>query len=161
MSFFKKIFQFLTTQTELYAVEKNNLENSKDSQVIIPINETDSKYSEILKEIKSYNDLQEPQKKILDVLSVLTAEIVSLKKDINNIQNVLKNQNIILGQLANDTNKIWKDLNAFFSLIAENLDMYNHMEQDDTYIEEAFESLDDVSEIKQNANKKKGKFGLN
>jgi hypothetical protein len=163
MSFLKKVFQFFTAPTKPEPVSKK--QESKDNDtIVIPVEKTDSHYSQIMKEIKSYNNKHDPQKKIIETLSLLTVEIMGLKRDMVSYQNILKNQNVVLAELVKETTRLSDNMDALLSSIAEDYDnledmsKYDKIVQDDSDENET-NNDDDVKQV-GNPNKKR-KFGLN
>jgi hypothetical protein len=80
-----------------------------------------------MKEIKSYNNKHDPQKKIIETLSLLTVEIMGLKRDMVSYQNILKNQNVVLAELVKETTRLSDNMDALLSSIAEDYDNLEDM----------------------------------
>lgn len=163
MSFLKKVFEFFVAPTK--PEQTSAKQESKDNgPIVIPVEKTDNHYVQIMKEIKSYNDKHDPQKKIIETISLLTVEIMGLKRDMVSYQNILKNQNVVLAELVKETTRLSDNMDALLSSIAEDYDNLEDMSKyDKIALEDSDDNeMDDEEEIKQTNNpNKKRKFGLN
>lgn len=163
MSFLKKVFEFFVAPTK--PEQTSAKQESKDNGlIVIPVEKTDNHYVQIMKEIKSYNDKHDPQKKIIETISLLTVEIMGLKRDMVSYQNILKNQNIVLAELVKETTRLSDNMDALLSSIAEDYDNLEDMPKYDKNSHDNSDQneIDNDEDVKQvNDPNKKRKFGLN
>lgn len=163
MSFLKKVFEFFVAPTK--PEQTSAKQESKDNgPIVIPVEKTDNHYVQIMKEIKSYNDKHDPQKKIIETISLLTVEIMGLKRDMVSYQNILKNQNIVLAELVKETTRLSDNMDALLSSIAEDYDNLEDMPKYDKNSHDNSDQneIDNDEDVKQvNDPNKKRKFGLN
>lgn len=163
MSFLKKVFEFFVAPTK--PEQTSAKQESKDNgPIVIPVEKTDNHYVQIMKEIKSYNDKHDPQKKIIETISLLTVEIMGLKRDMVSYQNILKNQNVVLAELVKETTRLSDNMDALLSSIAEDYDNLEDMPKYDKNSHDISDQneIDNDEDVKQvNDPNKKRKFGLN
>lgn len=163
MSFLKKVFEFFVAPTK--PEQTSAKQESKDNGlIVIPVEKTDNHYVQIMKEIKSYNDKHDPQKKIIETISLLTVEIMGLKRDMVSYQNILKNQNVVLAELVKETTRLSDNMDALLSSIAEDYDNLEDMPKYDKNSHDNSDQneIDNDEDVKQvNDPNKKRKFGLN
>lgn len=163
MSFLKKVFEFFVAPTK--PEQTSAKQESKDNgPIVIPVEKTDNHYVQIMKEIKSYNDKHDPQKKIIETISLLTVEIMGLKRDMVSYQNILKNQNVVLAELVKETTRLSDNMDALLSSIAEDYDNLEDMPKYDKNSHDNSDQneIDNDEDVKQvNDPNKKRKFGLN